>query len=421
MAIINGTNFNDNNTFNPFPFFRPALIGTNGNDIIRGFAGNDIIKGLAGNDWIDGGTGVDQMDGGSGIDTLDVRFWNGPYVLNMITGATNYTGETAINFENVYTGGGNDTITGTSGSNYINTGAGNDRVYAGSGNDTVVGGNGNDVLRGETGRDRLFGGNGNDWISGGNDDDYHHGGLGIDTIDYTHWNGGGTYNLATGIASFVGFYNEEIISFENINTGNGADRIFGTAGANVINSRGGNDYVSSGSGNDIVSAGSGNDTVLAGAGNDTLVGSTGNDTLNGGTGNDLIIGGFGNDTLISGSVADRDVFRFNSIGERRDSILDFDVTGVLQDVLQVRDSGFNATGFASDLFSGVLPANRLVGGGASLGNRAGFRYYQGSGNLYFDSNGGGVGSSQLLVNLNGAAGGLQPPTVAQLQGNIQVI
>ena len=94
-----------------------TVLGGFGNDTLRGQAGNDRIYGQAGNDWIDGGTGLDRMDGGAGIDTLDVRFWNGAYNLNMITGVTNYAGETAVNFENVYTGGGNDRIIGTAGNN----------------------------------------------------------------------------------------------------------------------------------------------------------------------------------------------------------------------------------------------------------------------------------------------------------------
>lgn len=413
MAIINGSNFNDNNTFNGFPLaFRPALIGTNLNDTIRGFNGNDIIFGLAGNDWIDGGFGLDRMDGGAGFDTLDVRFFNGAYHLNMTTGVTNFVGETAVNFERVFTGNGNDIITGTSGNDYIYTGGGNDRVYGGLGNDFISGQDGNDVLYGQSGADRIYGGNGNDVISGGAGDDYQNGGLGIDTINYTHWNGGGTYNLAAELASFVGFYTEEIIDFENINTGSGVDRIIGTVDSNVIRSGAGNDWVSAGGDDDIVNAG---------AGNDTLYGSTGNDTLNGGTGNDVIVGGIGNDTLISGSVADQDIFRYNSISERQDRILDFDTAGALQDVIQVRNVGFNPTGGAFDLFNGVLPANRLVGGGASLGVRSGFRYFQGSGNLYFDSNGGSFAGSQLLTNINGAVGGMAPPSLAQLQGNIQVI
>ncbi len=122
------------------------------------------------------------MDGGSGIDTLDVRFFNGTYELNMITGVTNFVGETATNFENVYTGGGNDKIVGTAGANYIYTGSGNDTVYAGADNDTVYGGDGNDYLYGEDGNDYLYGGNDNDRLYGGNGNDKIYGGAGNDYL-----------------------------------------------------------------------------------------------------------------------------------------------------------------------------------------------------------------------------------------------
>ena len=567
MAIINGSNFNDNNTFNGFPFiFRPALIGTNVADTIRGRNGNDTIFGLAGNDtlygdagddriyggadndFISGGAGDDYQNGWAGIDTIDYTHWNGGGTYNLNTGLASFVGyyteeiidfenintgngadriygtadrniirsgdgndrvyagsgndwvsagvgndfvygelgedrlyggdgndfisggsgddyqnggagidtidythwnsggtynlnsglasfvgfytEEIIDFENINTGNGADLITGTTDANVIRSGDGNDSVYGGLGNDVIFGEGGNDVLYGEAGADRIYGGDGNDVISGGSDDDYQNGGAGIDTIDYTHWNGGGTYNLNSGLASFVGFYTEEIIDFENINTGDGVDRIFGTADRNVIRSGDGNDLINAGDGNDLINAGNGRDSVnagngrdrvFAGAGNDRVSGGAGNDILNGGTGNDILVGGAGNDTLISGSTADRDIFRFNSINERQDRILDFDTAGALQDVIQVRNAGFNPTGGALDLVNGVLPANRLVGGGANLGGRAGFRYFQGSGNLYYDRNGGGLGGSQLLANINGAAGGMAPPSLAQLQGNIQVV
>ncbi|MBE9077570.1 M10 family metallopeptidase C-terminal domain-containing protein [Romeria aff. gracilis LEGE 07310] len=140
------------------------LSGGNGNDTLRGESGGDRIYGGAGNDWIDGGYGLDRMDGGSGIDTLDVRFWSGIYELDMNTGETNFAGETATNFENVYTGAGNDKITGTSGANSINTGAGNDTLYGENGNDTLTGGKGNDYLVGGLGDDYL---NGTDYSAQG--------------------------------------------------------------------------------------------------------------------------------------------------------------------------------------------------------------------------------------------------------------
>lgn len=47
MANINGTPFDDNNTFNSGAF-RPSLDGTNNSDVIRGFAGSDILNGRGG-------------------------------------------------------------------------------------------------------------------------------------------------------------------------------------------------------------------------------------------------------------------------------------------------------------------------------------------------------------------------------------
>ena len=124
---------------------------------------------------VDGGFGLDFMDGGAGVDTLDVTFFNGAYHLNMVTGVTNFVGETAINFEYVHTGNGHDIITGTLGANYIDTNGGNDRVFAGSGNDRVYAGTGNDFVDGGAGNDRLLGEAGNDSLIGGTGNDYING------------------------------------------------------------------------------------------------------------------------------------------------------------------------------------------------------------------------------------------------------
>ncbi|MEH2025847.1 calcium-binding protein [Nostoc sp.] len=129
------------------------LFGNNGNDRIDGGDGSDEINGGLGNDTIDGGFGLDILNGGAGVDTLDVTFFSGAYVLNLTTGVTNFVGETAINFENVNTGAGNDSITGSVANNVINTG---------SGNDTINGGDGDDILIGGAGTDRITDGGGDD-------------------------------------------------------------------------------------------------------------------------------------------------------------------------------------------------------------------------------------------------------------------
>ncbi|MBF0295413.1 MAG: hypothetical protein HQL96_09510 [Magnetococcales bacterium] len=55
-----------------------------------------------------------------------------------------------------------DTMTGTSGNDWLSGRGGNDTLNGGAGNDVLQGGDGNDQLRGDTGNDRLEGGAGND-------------------------------------------------------------------------------------------------------------------------------------------------------------------------------------------------------------------------------------------------------------------
>ena len=111
---------------------------------------------------------------------------------------------------------GSETITGTSGVDYIctyvnlsghsvtiNAGAGDDVIIAqgstdtidgGEGNDIIYGGDGNDILTGgpratsgpdTSGNDTIFGGNGNDTIVGNGGRDFLYGEGGVDTIQDT--------------------------------------------------------------------------------------------------------------------------------------------------------------------------------------------------------------------------------------------
>ncbi|NKC29502.1 calcium-binding protein [Falsiroseomonas selenitidurans] len=104
-------------------------------------------------------------------------------------------------------GGGNDSVRGGSGSDYINAQGGNDSVAGGAagdmldggaGNDLVMGNSGNDTITGGAGDDVLIGGTGADIINGdqaygtqGNDVIRWHPGEGNDTIN----GGGGTDQL----------------------------------------------------------------------------------------------------------------------------------------------------------------------------------------------------------------------------------
>ena len=168
--------------------------------------------------------------------------------------------------------------------------------------ENATGGSGSDIITGNSAANVLIGNAGNDLISGGRGKDDMDGGSGVDTVDYRHWNGGGTYNLYSEVASFAGYYNENIRNFENIYTGNGADRIIGT---NAVN------YISTSGGNDTINGYGGHDTILAGAGNDTVVGGSGNDIINGSS---YATQGTGErDILTSGGMNDADTF---VLGER---------------------------------------------------------------------------------------------------------
>src|SRR5690606_20430230 len=116
-------------------------------------AGLVVYGGAGGNTIQSDNMSLEQVGGGAGIDLLDTRLFNGDYEVNLVTGLTNWVGESFTNFENIITGDGNDTVTGTAGANEISTSGGNDVVYGGSGDDTLEGGAGADTLNGGGGFD----------------------------------------------------------------------------------------------------------------------------------------------------------------------------------------------------------------------------------------------------------------------------
>jgi Ca2+-binding RTX toxin-like protein len=284
-------------------------------------------------------------------------------------------------------------------------------IISGTGNtlnNVIRGNNSNNSLRGLVGNDTLFGNGGNDFLDGGSGIDSMAGGSGNDTYVVD--------NIADVVTESAGAGTDTILSSVSRTLGSNQENLtlIGTA-------------IISGTGNtlnNVIRGNSGRNSLNGGAGNDSLFGGSGNDTITGGSGNDLIVGGSGSDRLTSGSTSDADIFRFDSITERTDTITDFDrinnpiILGDDRDIIQVRNTGFNPTGGAADLVNGVVPANRLVNGSTSLGTNAGFRYFEGNGNLYFDSNGGGfdfnVGALLLATLAN-------RPTFASMAGSITVI
>ena len=177
------------------------------------------VYGGNGNDYIYAWLGTpESIVGGAGIDTLDTTAYTGNYLVNLATGLTTFAGECFTQMENLFSGAGHDTLTGTAAANLINGGAGNDTIDGGAGNDSLAAGNGNDILRGGDGNDTLngggaparrgdsaFGGAGNDYIYAvlGTPESID-GGAGIDTLDTTSFSGNYVVNLATGLTNYAG-------------------------------------------------------------------------------------------------------------------------------------------------------------------------------------------------------------------------
>jgi Ca2+-binding RTX toxin-like protein len=111
-----------------------ALLGTAGDDVLRGgrrsdriygLDGNDTLYGKAGKDLLDGGAGNDSLYGGSGNDILDGGA--GDDSLSDTAGKAVFNG-----------GAGNDTLTGGSRAELYLGGAGNDTCTTGGGKDVIL-------------------------------------------------------------------------------------------------------------------------------------------------------------------------------------------------------------------------------------------------------------------------------------------
>lgn len=234
-----------------------VITGNTGNDTLAGGLGNDVftLAGDGGNDIIDGGAGTDTIRGSISNDNIRVaagvasitgiEIIDGGDGLDRILGAAtndviDLTGIVLTSIEGIDGGAGNDTITGT---------AGDDHITGNVGNDILSGGLGNDVfhIAGDGGNDRVDGGGGTDTLRGSIYND--------------------NFRIAAGTASITGI--------EQIEGGDGLDRILGAATDDVIDLGG------------IVLTSI--EAIDAGGGNDTLVVSLSADVLTGGAGNDVFV------------------------------------------------------------------------------------------------------------------------------------
>jgi len=266
-----------------------TIVGTSGNDRLRGTRGTDVIVGRGGHDLIRSGGGKDRICGSAGDDVL-------------------------------LAGSGKDLLDGGQGADFLAGGPSRDRLLGGPGDFNVLRGNqGNDTLLGGWGLDFLLGEAGNDRLDGG-------GGI-FDRASFFFSAAPVAADLNTGIATGEG--SDTMANIEDLEGSQLGDTLVGNAIENFFFPLGGDDTVTGGDGFDLVSffgapapvnanlttgvaTGDGTDTLvtiedlvgtehLAG---DDLTGDANQNLLLGGEGDDRLFGMDGDDYLDGGSETD---------------------------------------------------------------------------------------------------------------------
>lgn len=307
------------------------LRGGNGNDTISGAAGNDTLYGDAGNDTLAGNDGNDTQFGGAGNDVLIADAGN-----DILRGEANddtyrFDADTALGTDSLIETTGVDTLdfASTSAGVAVNLGLTGNQVVNGNltmnlasaiAFENLVGGGGNDTLTGNTAANQLTGGNGNDSLLGGAGNDILDGGDGDDILN----GGAGSDSLAGGLGQ------------DSLDGGDGDDTLSGDVGDDSLNGGAGHDTLSGGDDGDFLDGGDGDDFLYGGDGADTLTSAAGVDSLNGEDGDDtFVLTGVHElgDTASGG--AGRNVFAFQlgtngflSLISGDDDVLDFSLFGV---------------------------------------------------------------------------------------------
>ena len=227
-----------------------------------------------------------------------------------------------------------------------------DTLYSGEGEDRLSGNDGDDVLSGGFGADRLKGGSGTDtasyaWLSKGVAATE---GVFADLVTPAYNNGAAEYDSYDSIENLRGSEGGDVLG------GNSADnRLEGGGGDDFLEGREGNDFLDGGAGDDVLYGGDGQDTLRGGEGNDQLFAESGDDDLDGGGGNDEMTGGLDNDTYIVTRWSGEDkIFNYDPSG------LDVNVLGFRRDegLIEAEDLWFERSG--DDMLITVIGATSSV-------------------------------------------------------------
>ncbi|WDQ14637.1 hypothetical protein [Rhodopirellula sp. P2] len=218
------------------------------------FGGVDTIQGQGGNDIVIGGADGDVIHGGSEHDVIlgdhgEVDFTR-PADRNVIS-----------RFIELADGGGNDTIDGDDGDDFIWGGQSGDVIRGGAGQDDLVGGH-----------NVPFGSDGNDTIEGGDGEDALLGDNGIITRELIGTELG---TWTTYLAPFDHVVVRELQPFDDLDLVGGNDDLSGDAGIDVILGQRGNDVIQGGAGDDELIGGLGGDNIDGDGGHDFILADAG--------------------------------------------------------------------------------------------------------------------------------------------------
>jgi Ca2+-binding RTX toxin-like protein len=287
---------------------RDLLFGQGGNDTISGGDDADVAEGNAGEDTITGDGGEDDLTGGGSATNGIVISGSGAgdRLLSAPSGLTDTSAAGLLDGDDSVSGGdaadvllgdnGRITRTGAtisgggSGVHAVRQVAMADATAGGtSGSDLLSGGAGDDELYGQlddtgAGGGQSYGGRatGGDVLDGGTGDDALVGDQGVDVPTPA-----ASLGAPTTLSGNAGFVQEAV-------------RPAGTLVRVVTLTQptvGGDDVLAGGDGFDSLHAGAGADVANGGTGDDVLFGADGNDAMWGGTGHDRILGGNGGDFL----------------------------------------------------------------------------------------------------------------------------
>jgi Ca2+-binding RTX toxin-like protein len=377
-----------------------------GNDTVLGGTGNDFLSGEDGADSLAGGAGNDSLVGGAGADTL--LFAVAPSSANADSIQNFVSGEDKIQLD-----GAAHADLGSGG----NFAAGDARFWSSS---TGTAHDADDRVVYNTANGQLW------YDADGN-------GAGVAQLIGTLTNFSSTAPALA--ATDIAVVNGSTPPGNVINGTSGNDTLSGTEANDTINGLGGNDLFLAGSsgGADVIDGGAGSDSiefkaratspvvvdfgsgtitggssgsisftsierVVTGNFNDSLTGNAAAQNLTGQNGSDTLAGAGGFDTLWGGVGADTFVFREMGTANA-DRIGDW-VSG--SDEMHLDDAAFAAIGAMGDFVSGDARFKANSSGTATdASDRLVFN--TSTGQLYYDADGNGGGTAQLIATVQGGA------------------